>query len=238
MDSDRKTARTAGALFIVATAASLIGTALSQPILGGTGDLASVSAGANQVSLGVLMEFIAAGTSAGIAIALYPVLRKWSAGLSLGSVVFRGIEAAMYTAGALILLSLVPLGQRSTDAAASADRGAMQLIGDSLLTLRADAILAGVFAFCVGSLFYSYVFYRSRLIPRWLSGWGIAADLLLLVACLSALFSGSPVTSYTILILPIAAQEMILAVWLIARGFSPSAVRSEAVSMVAERGYA
>jgi hypothetical protein len=74
-------------------------------------------------------------------------------------------------------------------------------------------------------MYYS-AFYRSRLVPRWLSGWGIAAVLLLLVACMSALFSRSPVTSYTILILPIAVQEMVLAVWLLARGFSPSALPS------------
>ena len=45
----------------------------------------------------------------------------------------------------------------------------------------------------------------------------------ILVACLSALFSHTPVTSYTILILPIAVQEIVLVAWLIFRGFSPSA---------------
>ncbi|HTP16853.1 MAG TPA: DUF4386 domain-containing protein, partial [Streptosporangiaceae bacterium] len=68
------------------------------------------------------------------------------------------------------------------------------------------------------------VFYRSRLVPRWLSGWGIAAVFLLLTACLSALFRHAPVTSFTILILPIAVQEMVLAVWLIVRGFRPGAI--------------
>jgi hypothetical protein len=66
---------------------------------------------------------------------------------------------------------------------------------------------------------YYFVLYRARIVPRWLSGWGILAALLLLAACLSALFTRSPVTSYTILVLPIAVQEMVFAIWLIAKGF-------------------
>ena len=89
--------------------------------------------------------------------------------------------------------------------------------------MREDAILAGVFAFILGALMYYYVLYRSRLVPRWLSGWGIAAGFPMLIACLLAAFSHTPVTSYTILILPIAVQEMVLAAWLIFRGFSPGA---------------
>jgi Domain of unknown function (DUF4386) len=101
----------------------------------------------------------------------------------------------------------------------------VQAIGDALVAVRQESVLAGVFACAVGALMYYVVFYRSRLIPRWLSGWGIAGVLLMLVACLSALFTRNTVTSFTILILPIAVQEMVLAVWLIAKGFSSSALQ-------------
>jgi hypothetical protein len=96
--------------------------------------------------------------------------------------------------------------------------------------VREDAILAGVFAFILGALMYSYVLYRSRLVPRWLSGWGIAAGFPILIACLAALFSHTPVTSYKILILPIAVQEIVLAAWLIFRGFSPGAGQAGTVT--------
>ena len=225
MDSNRRTALTAGVLFIVATVASLLGTAVEQPALQGTDHLTKVTGNAGLVSAGGLLEFIAAGTSVGIAISLYPVLRKWSPALALGSVVFRTIEAVMYGAAAVSLLSLLTVGQSFTRAAV-ADRASLQVIGDSLLGARQEFVLAGVFAFSLGALMYYSVFFKSRLIPRWLSVWGIVAVLSILVACLSALFSGNAVTTYVILILPIAVQEMVLAVWLIAKGFDSAAVQS------------
>jgi len=221
-DSNRRAALITGVLFIVATAASLLGTAIEQPVLTGTVYLTRISEHLTRVSAGGLFEFVAAGTGAAIAVSLYPVLKRWSGSLALGAVVFRAIEAVMYSVGAVSLLSLLKVAQQFTNAA-PANRAWFQAIGDALLGARAEAILAGVFAFGLGALMYYYVFYRSRLVPRWLSGWGIVAELLLLVACLSALFSRNPVTSYTILILPIAVQEMVLAVWLITRGFSSAA---------------
>ena len=214
---------TAGVLFIVATAASLLGSAF-EPVLTRTDYLSRVSANANLVSAGGLLELIAAGTSVAIAIAMYPVLKRWNASMALGSVVFRTIEAVMYTVGVVSLLSLLTVGQLFTRAA-TAEGAPVQAIGDTLVGVRQESVLAGVFAFAVGALMYYAIFYRSRLVPRWLSGWGIAGVILMLVACLSALFTRNPVTSYTILILPIAVQEMVLAVWLIAKGFNPSALQ-------------
>lgn len=230
MDSNRKTALVAGLLFIAATAASLLGTAI-EPALTGTDYLTRISENMTRVSGGGLLELIAAGTSAGIAISIYPVLKRSSGTLALGAVVFRAIEAAMYTLGAVSMLSLPKVAQQFTQAT-GADRSWLQAISDSLVDVRQEAILVGVFAFAVGALMYYCVFFRSRLLPRWLSGWGIAGVLLMLVACISALFSRNPVTSYTILILPIATQEIVMAVWLIARGFSSAAIEPGTIARV------
>lgn len=222
IDSDRRAALSAGVLFITATVTSVVGTGLSRPFVNDPDYLDRVAAHANQVTAGALFEFIAAAASAGIAISLYPVLRKWSAGLALGSVAFRTMEALMYTVGVVGLLSVLRLSQRFTSPGV-ADRAALQTIGDSLLGVREQAMLAGVLAFSLGALMYYWVFYRARLVPRWLSGWGLVAIILAIAACLLAWFSHDSVTTYTILFLPIGVQEMVLAVWLIAKGFSSSA---------------
>ena len=220
--SNRRAALSAGVLLITATVANVIGTGLSRSLLDAPDYLASVAGHANRVAAGALLELVAAGASAGIAISLYPVLKAWGAKLALGSVVFRTVEAVMYMLAAASLLSLLALSQRFTTAAILGP-ASFRAVGDALLDAREEVALVGVFAFCVGSLLYSYLFYVSRLVPRWLSGWGIGAIILLILACLLALFTQNELTTYTILALPLGVQEMVLAVWLIARGFSTPA---------------
>jgi hypothetical protein len=223
MNTYRTAAVAAGTLFIIATVTSILGTGLSRPLLSDPNRLTMVSANPTQVIGGALLELIAAGACAGIAISLYPVLNKWSTGVALGSVVFRSIEAVMYAVAAASLLSLLALSGQFTTAEA-ADRGSLQAIGASLVAVREQTTLVGVLAFSLGALLYYWVFYRSALIPRWLSGWGLAAIILLIAAWLLALFTQTSMLSYVILALPIAVQEMVLAVWLIAKGFSSSAL--------------
>jgi Domain of unknown function (DUF4386) len=91
--------------------------------------------------------------------------------------------------------------------------------------LRDSAGSVGVFAFYTGATLYHLVFYRSQLIPRWLSVWGLVGTVLGLVAGLLVLFRSIDMLSgpQVVLNLPIAVQEMVLAVWLIVKGFSPKA---------------
>jgi hypothetical protein len=229
MSPNRRVALTAGALLIAATAASLASSAVEHPVGTGMADLAAIPGNAARVSAGGLMELAAAAASAGIAVALYPVLRERSQELALGAVVFRTIEAAMYALGAVITLSLPGVARQYAQEAAPV-RAGIQAVGDALVGVRQDAILAGVLAYIVGALMYYCVLYRSRLVPRWLTGWGIAAEAPMLIACVSAAFTHTPVASYTALILPIAVQEIALAAWLILRGFSPRAAEARTLA--------
>jgi hypothetical protein len=225
MNSTRKIAVNTGVIFIIAT---LMGPILATPLtpdLTGTDYLTRVSAHPNQMAGAVLLWIISAFTSVGIAISLYPVLKERNSGLALGSVIFRTIESAFYMVVIVGLMSLVTLGQQFTTAGA-ADRTSLQAIGDLLVSIRDHAGLLAVFAFCLGAFMYYYLLFQSRLIPRWLSGFGIVAIILIQVACVLALFSGNRITSYIPLAAPIAVQEMVLGIWLIVKGFNPSAVAS------------
>jgi hypothetical protein len=208
-----------GVIFIIATLAGILATPLT-PVLTGTDYLARVSEHMNQADGGVLLWIVAAFTSVGIAIAMYPVLKERNAGLALGSVIFRTIEATFYMVGVVSLLALLTLGQQFATAGA-AERASLQAIGNMLVSVHAHAALAAVFAFCVGAFMYYYVLFQSQLIPRWLSGFGIVAIILMMAACVLALFSGNRITSYIPLAAPIFVQEMVLGVWLIVKGFNP-----------------
>lgn len=229
MNTERKIATIAGTLFIVATAASLIGSGFTGSMLDAPDYLSGIASNGNRVIVGALLSFVAAAASSGIAIALYPVLKKHNEGLAIGAVGFRLIEGVFYIVGDLCLLSLLSVSQEFVNAGGQG-ASTYQTIGNLLLTTKDLAgFVFAVIAFCLGALMYYYVFYQSRLIPRWLSVWGLAAIALLLSAVLITLFNGEPYSvsgNLIYLALPLFLQEMVMAVWLIVKGFSPTAIAS------------
>jgi Domain of unknown function (DUF4386) len=218
VNSTRGSSIGAGTLFLVATASVLAADAL-RPALAGTGYLNAMADHPARLAVAALFYLSAAGSSVGIAVALYPVLATVNTALALGSVVFRTIEAAFYTVAVVSLVSILPLARQFTTAPVD-QRAPLRLLADSLVSQRDHATLAAVFAFGTGALLYYLPLYRARLVPRWLSGWGVVAILLMLTACVLALFSDSAVTGYWPLALPIAVQEIVLAIWLLTRGLT------------------
>jgi len=212
-------ATTAGVLFIAATATSLIATAFLGSLLDGPSFLATVGLNQGRLLTAGLFQLLAAFTSAAIAVTLYPALRQHAAGMALGAVAFRLIEGVFYALSAAGALTLVSLSGQLTAGAPT------RAAGDLIRDLRDSAGCVGVLAFYTGATLYYLIFYRSRLIPRWLSVWGLAGTALGLVAGLLVLFQsiGTLSGAQVALNLPIAVQEMVLAVWLITKGLSPKA---------------
>jgi hypothetical protein len=234
MPSYRRNAIAVGLLFIACSAASILSVVPLGSILDAPVDLARLAANDNRVIFAALIEFVWAATGAGIAIALYPVLRRRNRSLALGSVAARVVEGVVVLIGTLSLLALLTLGQESV-AAGSAAANSYQAAGDALLAVRdwAHGFIAFL-PFALGALMYYYLLYRSRLIPRWLSGWGLVGAGLCLVATVYAGFTQEFGFSSvnTVLNIPIGIQEMVLAVWLIVKGFNTSTVTSDRAANV------
>jgi len=227
MNKNKKTAISVGVLFIIASVLGVLGRSFSQPILDAPDYLIKISANENQVIIGGLLSLLAAFASAGIAIGLYPVLKKHHEALALGSVGLRVMEGMLYIIGVVGLLSILTLSQEYVKAGAS-NASLFQASGTSLLAVRDWAGKLSIIAFTLGALMYYYVFYQSKLVPRWLSGWGFLGAALSLAAVLLAI-SGQIIyfsMVFILLQLPIGVQEMVLAVWLIVKGFNPSAIAS------------
>jgi hypothetical protein len=233
MNTTRRIAIITGVIFIIATTAVFLAAALT-PDLAGTDYLPRFSSNENLVAAGALFYLVAAFASGGIAIAMYPVTKRVNAGLALGSVVFRALEAAFYMLEVVGLLSLLAVSQQFTAVTAD-ERASLQVIGNLLVNGRDWAALVAVFAFCLGAFQYYTLFFQSRLVPRWLSGFGIVAITLMMTACVLSLFSGNRITSYIPLAFPIFIQELVLAVWLIVKGFELPDARSVPASFATSR---
>jgi len=228
MDSNRKIAIIVGLLFIIGTVAGILSVGFLGSILDAPDYLIEVSANENQVKIGALLEFTMAAATAGIAISLYPILKKHNEGLALGSVGFRIIESVIFMVGTISLLSLVTLSKEFVIAGAPV-ASSYQTSGALLLAVRESGSGALAYiAFGIGAMMYYYLFYQSKLIPRFISLWGLLgialmfADVLFIMFGLYVQFS----TLSIILTLPILVQEMFLAVWLIVKGFNSSAIAS------------
>ena len=224
----RGTAIAVGVLFIACSAASILSIVPLGSMLDAPVDLARLAANDNRVIFTALIEFVWAATGAAIAIALYPVLRRQNRALALGSVAARIVEGAFVLIGSLSLVTLLSVSQE-TVAGGSAAASSLQAVGSSLLAARDWTLgFIAILPFVLGTLMYCYLLYRSRLVPRWLSGWGLVGAGLCLVATVYAGFTQDFgfSTVNTVLNIPIGVQEMVLAVWLIVKGFNPLAVRS------------
>lgn len=225
MTSSRKSALVAGLLFVVADGAGF----LTFPMLAATAApdyLARVAGHSQEVFAGVLLILTMELACSGIAVWLYPVLRKQHEAMALWAVCLRGMEVVCGTLAAFALLALIPLSRAYL--AAGAPQGSyFQTLGDTILATRTWLRDVGMlFAWGLGAILYNVIFLRGRLLPRWLAGWGIVAILLHLVACLLNLFEVvAPFSPVQILMLaPSALQEIALAIWLIVKGFDPAAV--------------
>jgi len=228
MDSYRKIAMITGTLFIIATVASIASLPFLAPV-NASNYLVNVSANENQIITGILLTIISAFASASIAISLYPVLKKHSQGLALGAVGFRLIEAVFYIVGVIGIVLLLSLSQEFVKAGAPSS-SYFQTLGVILLSgYHWAGNVAGTLAFYIGAMMYYYIFYRTKLIPKWLSGWGLVAVSMGIIASMLVMFQvvGSMSTVQVVLNLPIAVQEMVLAAWLIVKGFNASIITSK-----------
>lgn len=212
---DRKAARTIGVLYILGTAAG-IASAIVIPSMTGPDVLGQLAAHRTAAIAGVLLILTMGFALSALSAVFYPIGRRFSEALSMGYVIFRGaLEGMLYVVGALILLLLVALSATPSTTApvAGALQSAYGVIWDQLLALP----------FVVGASMFYWLLFRARLVPRWITVWGLAGAALYLVAPLARMAG----LSLDFVMFPMLLQEMVLAVWLIVKGFSPVARATE-----------
>ncbi|MCW3074654.1 MAG: hypothetical protein JWP69_1723 [Flaviaesturariibacter sp.] len=223
-NKERANARIAGWFYLVAAVASIFALSFYQPILFDPGYLLEGAKNANQILFGAFLELLSVVAVAGTAIMLSPTLKKFNESLTLAYFSFRFIEAILILIGALSVLSLLTLSQAYTNAP-SPDIATFQTNGSVLKAVHDWTFILGPnFMLGINTFLYSYIFYRTQLIPTKISILGLAGAITIFLASLLEMFGIFPQVSLwgVLFALPVFVYEMTLAIWLIAKGFNPT----------------
>jgi hypothetical protein len=226
MNARRKAAAIAGGLFIFAIVTLFVGQSIYEPILGSPDYLDSAYPRRVTVVVGILVEFTGVVVAVAlIPVFLFPILSEHSEAWALGYLGFRLIEVVLHAVDKMKKLALVGLSQSHLEGGVT-DASIVQAIGRSIQSESYWAFWLSIVAFAIGALIFYSILYRSRLIPRWISGWGWIAALLLLTGTVLpelGMLAGLSGTSVELVFaLPIALNEIVLSIWLIVNGCAPA----------------
>lgn len=216
--NNKAIARIVGILYIIGTVAGILSVTFTGSVIGSADVLMKVSANVNEAKLGTLFILIMGISLALVPAVIYPVVKKYNEALALGYVVFRGaLETFIYIISAIWLLLVVLSKEYATSASFQSVNHLLSNSGEQIHSFT-------MIIFSLGALMFYYLLYRSKLIPKWLSGWGLIAGIIYLVTGITAMFG----TVSTLVLMPLALQEMVMAVWLIIKGFNSSINDSKA----------
>lgn len=218
MDTNRQLTIIAGILIIV----GIIAGALSiVPAIEDPNFLTLVSENESQVVIGAFFQIIMIPAYIGFALCLYPALRVKNEALSLGFVGFRLITGMFHFVGVILLPLFLILSQEFVQAGAP-EASYFQILGELLRTGR-DMVnhVALILSLSMADLLLFLILYQSKFVPRWLSIWGFLGIGLTILASLLVLFRLTAVVTplYLVMNVPLALHSLVLAIWLIAKGF-------------------
>jgi hypothetical protein len=214
--SHRKISLTAGVLYLL--------TFVSIPTLFIYGPVKSagyiLGAGPDTGAIvGGILEIIVALAGIATAVVLFSILKKQNETLALGLVAARILEASTIFLGVAFLLTIVTLRQTGAGAEALPSSHTLALLYDRIFLLGPSFMPA------IDDLLLGFLLYKSRLVPRALSLIGIVGAPILIVGYLAILFGviGQDAPLRALAALPVFVFELSLGIWLIVKGFNPSA---------------
>lgn len=227
MNIFRKFAISAGILFIIYDIVDILSFLFLGPVTA-SNHFVSVSENARLVGTGAFLLLIGGLCASGIAISLYPVLKKSNPVLALGAVGFRISEGVLRIVSVCVLLTIITLSQLFVKPG-TPDLPYFQTLYSLLYAgYRWVGNVGSLLAFSVGCSLYYIIFYRTKLVPRWISLWGLVSGILGIVSCaLASTGLIAPAGNVQVfMIIPMLPQELVLAVWLIVKGFNPAVIVS------------
>lgn len=231
MNTYRMNAVMTGVLYFLGTAFGVLGAVIGGEVLtslisgnplDGVDVLSLVAADSSRLTWGAFTTLMMGISLVTMVVFLYPVIRKYSKELAMGMVLFRGaLEGIFYFLTTLSILTLVAVGNQYI--ATGADSVVLQTMGKVLYQFENLKAPVSSILFLIGATCIYLTFYRTRLIPRWLSVWGFIAVVTSMASALMNFFGMDNGFGFY-LEMVMFPQEILMAVWLIVKGFNPKAI--------------
>ncbi len=214
----KQTTKIVGTLFLVQmTTAVLSYSVILDPILHGADFLKSMSENATLVRMAMLLDLSCGLSVFGIAIMLFPILKRYNERIALWYVGLRLNELIAFVIAGILLLALLSMS-RSYQQVEVAEMGYFKVLAKYLLVMRGSTQNISLWLYCFGTSLFYYLLFRTRLIPRFIPIWGLIGVLLLFAEITSNIFGGS--IGGIMIMMPLGLNEIFLGIWLIVKGFN------------------
>lgn len=230
MTSTRRTATIVGVLFLVQTLAFIFAEQVLTGVLKRPDYLTGIAGDATTLTIGALLAFLSGVSVVGIAILMFPLLKRTSEPLALGYVGERVIELVLqvffYLAAPLVMIAIGHgLGDGTVNAAAA------QTLGPVLKSVHDVGIVVLYLVTSVGGTIFAFLLYRSQLVPRPLAVLGLIGYPVLLVGSVLAMFGATDLTQGAglLAVVPGGLFELILPILLLVKGFSHPATTATSI---------
>jgi len=226
MEAESRTGRTVGALLIIQMIVSFaVNFVLEAPLFDAPGFLVNAAHYSRQIGVAALLGVMTEALWVGIAVMAFPFFYRHSRAITLWFAALAVVVLAVAVVENAAVMSMVSLSEAYAKASA-VDRGQLEAIRVVAASARNwPHFLARMLDGCVIFTFYA-VLYRSSLVPRALAGFGLIASVLQVCGVAMPLFGHDVVFP---LLAPLGLAQLILAVWLLVRGFrddrNPAAAR-------------
>ena len=222
IDLYRTTARIVGGVYLAGFVVGIVGNTLIQTTLGAPNHLSAVPAHSMTLAIGAVLWLMAVAGDVAHGVLMFPILKRHNERIAVGYLSFRIIDAVFIAVMVLFILLQIPLGSEYLKAAAAE--------AHHLQALSAVSVQASQYAYDIAmstlgiaGLILCYTFYRTKLIPRWIAVWGLAGYAIIFFGMVSEILgSGLGLVSS----IPGGLWEVFVGLWLIFRGFNPSALAS------------
>ena len=217
MNTINKTSRILGVAFLLQFVTSFSSGVFLQPLWFVPGNISEtmfkIAANPTLMRTSIFLDMLTALGVIFLGAILFLTLRKQNEKMALTALGFYILEGALHAAGKMDAFSLLRMSQEYVTTGNPAYLQTMGNLAFESMNFVGSTLM--MLAFCLGAILFYYLLDKARIVPRWLSLWGLITVFPCLIGTLFAIFGYKlPFAIY----LPYVPFEFVIGVWILAKG--------------------